>query len=170
MADTSRVRQGHDRSHLVIFLWVWLEVIQICLVTQMFLCSLSLQSCWQFVQKDYRIPSCYLALFCDRKADELKASIDVSEEVVQQFEEFWQRYRDKPFEGRNTLLRNICPQVYGLSTVKLAVALTLIGGVQHVDSSGTRVRGESHLLLVGDPGQSSHSPMLLQVLKSPTSF
>jgi hypothetical protein len=38
-------------------------------------------------------------LFCDRKADELKASIDVSEEVVQQFEEFWQRYRDKPFEG-----------------------------------------------------------------------
>jgi DNA helicase MCM9 len=55
-----------------------------------------------------------------KKADELKASIDVSEEVVQQFEEFWQRYRDKPFEGRNTLLRNICPQVYGLSTVKLA--------------------------------------------------
>ncbi|CAK9250640.1 unnamed protein product [Sphagnum jensenii] len=87
-----------------------------------------------------------------KKADELKASIDVSEEVVQQFEEFWQHYRDKPFEGRNTLLRNICPQVYGLSTVKLAVALTLIGGVQHVDSSGTRVRGESHLLLVGDPG------------------
>lgn len=33
-----------------------------------------------------------------------------------------------------------------------AVALTLIGGVQHVDASGTRVRGESHLLLVGDPG------------------
>jgi hypothetical protein len=33
-----------------------------------------------------------------------------------------------------------------------AVALTLIGGVQHIDASGTRVRGESHLLLVGDPG------------------
>jgi len=33
------------------------------------------------------------------------------------------------------------------------VALTLIGGVQHVDASGTRIRGESHLLLVGDPGK-----------------
>uniref|UniRef100_A0A453R4M2 MCM C-terminal AAA(+) ATPase domain-containing protein n=1 Tax=Aegilops tauschii subsp. strangulata TaxID=200361 RepID=A0A453R4M2_AEGTS len=42
--------------------------------------------------------------------------------------------------------------IFGLFTVKLAVALTLIGGVQHVDPSGTKVRGEPHMLLVGDPG------------------
>jgi DNA helicase MCM9 len=34
----------------------------------------------------------------------------------------------------------------------ISVALTLIGGVQHVDASGTKVRGEPHMLLVGDPG------------------
>ncbi|MCD7448000.1 hypothetical protein HAX54_036820 [Datura stramonium] len=55
-------------------------------------------------------------------------------------------------KGRNAILGGICPQVFGLFTVKLAVALTLIGGVQHVDASGIKVRGESHLLLVGDPG------------------
>lgn len=36
--------------------------------------------------------------------------------------------------------------------VKLAVALALAGGVSRVDPHGSHIRGESHLLLVGDPG------------------
>jgi DNA helicase MCM9 len=42
--------------------------------------------------------------------------------------------------------------VYGLHTVKLALLLVLIGGVQYTDPNGLKVRGESHLLLIGDPG------------------
>ncbi|KAI4375879.1 hypothetical protein MLD38_013697 [Melastoma candidum] len=87
-----------------------------------------------------------------RRTNELKSDINIPADVIMKFNMFWDRFRDTPLKGRNAILRGVCPQVFGLFTVKLAVALTLIGGVQHVDASGTKVRGESHLLLVGDPG------------------
>ncbi|KAL7206043.1 hypothetical protein ACSBR2_018874 [Camellia fascicularis] len=87
-----------------------------------------------------------------RRINELKTDIDIPDNVINQFKNFWLNFKDTPLKGRNAILRGICPQIFGLFTVKLAVALTLIGGVQHADASGTKVRGESHLLLVGDPG------------------
>ncbi|XP_073011260.1 probable DNA helicase MCM9 isoform X2 [Typha latifolia] len=87
-----------------------------------------------------------------RRTNELKSDIDIPDDIIKKFEQFWLDCRTTPLRGRNTILQGICPQVFGLFTVKLAVALTLIGGVQHVDASGTKVRGEPHMLLVGDPG------------------
>lgn len=39
-------------------------------------------------------------------------------------------------KGRNLILRAICPNVYGLFVLKLATALTLIGGVPKIDKQG----------------------------------
>ena len=54
-------------------------------------------------------------------------------------------------------LRSVCPQIYGLFVVKLACLLMLIGGVARLDGSGTAIRGEVHMLLVGDPGTGAQS-------------
>ncbi|KAJ2581487.1 DNA helicase mcm9 [Coemansia sp. RSA 1836] len=80
------------------------------------------------------------------------ASSVVTDEVRQGFRAFWRAHADAPMRGRDAVVGSMCPQVYGLFSVKLAVLLVLIGGVARADASGLRVRGEAHLLLVGDPG------------------
>jgi DNA helicase MCM9 len=58
-----------------------------------------------------------------------------------------------PLHGRNIILKSVCPQLHGLKTVKLAFLLALLGGVPRSEpDGGATVRGDSHLLIVGDPG------------------
>lgn len=56
---------------------------------------------------------------------------------------------------RDALVQSICPEIYGMHVVKLAIALAVCsGGVENTTAtaSGSSMRGQSHLLLVGDPG------------------
>uniref|UniRef100_A0A8P4KL50 DNA helicase MCM9 n=1 Tax=Dicentrarchus labrax TaxID=13489 RepID=A0A8P4KL50_DICLA len=76
----------------------------------------------------------------------------VMKDVQKEIEEFWNSCKHDPIAGRNQILLSLCPQVFGMYLIKLAVAMVLAGGVQRTDSSGTKIRGECHMLLVGDPG------------------
>ena len=72
------------------------------------------------------------------------------------FSRYWSHYRSdgrSEFEGRDNIVNSICPQLYGLYLVKMALLLTLVGGcATKSDSTGVRSRSQSHLLIVGDPG------------------
>jgi replicative DNA helicase Mcm len=50
------------------------------------------------------------------------------------------------------IVNSIAPSIYGYREVKLAIALLLFGGVPKVYPDGVRVRGDIHVLLIGDPG------------------
>lgn len=50
------------------------------------------------------------------------------------------------------LINSIAPSIYGYDEIKLALALQLFGGVKRIAPDGTKLRGDIHILLVGDPG------------------
>ena len=50
------------------------------------------------------------------------------------------------------LKASIAPAIYGFDEIKESVVLQLFGGVPHIMPDGTRIRGNIHILLTGDPG------------------
>lgn len=52
---------------------------------------------------------------------------------------------------------SIAPKIHGYDTIKEAVALQMFGGVRSEYPDGTIDRGDSHVLLLGDPGTAKSS-------------
>eukprot|EP00917_Polyrhabdina_sp_WS-2016_P022003 GHVP01047648.1.p1 GENE.GHVP01047648.1~~GHVP01047648.1.p1 ORF type:complete len:651 (+),score=131.16 GHVP01047648.1:129-2081(+) len=91
------------------------------------------------------------------KAYDLIVFSDSSDDLCKnEYESFFLRYHEKnkktPYRARDFLVGSICPDICGLHYVKLAVLLTLIGGVSQNIDDGTSIRGEGHILIAGDPG------------------
>ena len=84
--------------------------------------------------------------------NEQRSVVHVSRELRLEFDGFWQKFKDLPLRGRDVLVASSCPSLAGMYLPKLALLLTLLGGVSFTDERGMRVRGESHMLLVGDAG------------------
>ncbi|HZD42941.1 MAG TPA: minichromosome maintenance protein MCM, partial [Methanomicrobiales archaeon] len=62
------------------------------------------------------------------------------------------------------ITRSIAPTIYGSDDVKEAIALQLFGGIPKEMPDGSHLRGDIHMLLVGDPGIAK-SQLLRYVVK-----
>ncbi len=60
--------------------------------------------------------------------------------------------------------QSIAPSIYGMQDVKTAISLVLFGGIAKEMPDGSRLRGDIHMLLVGDPGIAK-SQVLRYVIK-----
>ena len=62
----------------------------------------------------------------------------------------------------NKLISSVGPALYGLDAIKEGIALQLFGGEMHIQKDKSRVRGDIHILLVGDP--STAKSVLMKVV------
>lgn len=84
-------------------------------------------------------------------------SIEVLQQEYEEFE-ITEEDKKKIIELSNDpdifskIVKSIAPAIYGHEDIKLAVALQLFGGVPKKLPDGSEIRGDVHVLLVGDPG------------------
>ena len=84
-------------------------------------------------------------------------NVEVSQKVLEELEiskederKILELARDPKI--REKIISSVAPAIYGYEHIKKAIALLLFGGVPKELRDGTRIRGDIHVLLVGDPG------------------
>ncbi len=68
------------------------------------------------------------------------------------------------------LVKSIAPTIKGHEHIKEAIALQLFGGVKKEYPGGTRIRGNIHILLLGDPGTGKSQLLEYAAKIAPKSF
>lgn len=70
-------------------------------------------------------------------------------------------------EAFDKIVSSISPTIYGYQQEKEALALQLFGGVSKQMDDGTRIRGDIHIALIGDPGTAKSQILRYMALLAP---
>ena len=81
--------------------------------------------------------------FSQIEYDEIKITEEDEKEILKE---------SKNPEFFNNLVKSIAPTIYGLKDEKTGLALQLFGGNPKTMDDGSTIRGDIHILMVGDPG------------------
>jgi len=81
------------------------------------------------------------------KLDKSYAEIDITEEDEAEIK----KLSNSP-DIKKMISSSIAPSIYGYDDIKSALALQLFSGVSKELPDGVRIRGDIHVMLVGDPG------------------
>ncbi len=94
--------------------------------------------------------------------EETFEELDISEEDERQIREI----AEDPhvFE---TLAKSISPSVWGYEEIKKSLVLQLFGGVKKEMIDGSKMRGDIHILLIGDPGVAKSVTLVFMANISP---
>ena len=93
----------------------------------------------------------YFDIYMDGNAIELEEQEYDEVEITPEDEEEILRLAKDP-HVYDKIVGSIAPSIYGYEEVKEAIAHQLFSGVVKTLPDGTRIRGDIHVLLVGDPG------------------
>jgi replicative DNA helicase Mcm len=105
----------------------------------------------------------FFDIFLDGNSLELKEEEFEEIEITEEDEREIMALRDQP-DVYEKLIRSIAPSIYGYEEIKEAMILQLFAGVLKELPDETRVRGDIHVLLVGDPGVAK-SQLLISLVK-----
>jgi DNA replicative helicase MCM subunit Mcm2 (Cdc46/Mcm family) len=79
--------------------------------------------------------------------EEDNESLDITEEDEKKIKDL---AKDEFVQEK--IIRSIAPDIAGMTEVKAACALVLFKGVEKIKRSGHKIRGDIHILIMGDPG------------------
>ena len=82
--------------------------------------------------------------------DEREAEAEALEPTEEEMEQILELSRNPDLRER--IINSIAPSIYGMKWQKEAIAMQLFGGVDKHLPDGTRIRGDIHILMMGDPG------------------
>jgi len=108
----------------------------------------------------------FFDIYLDGNSLELKEE-EFEEIVITEEDEHKIKELKQQSDVYEQLIRSIAPSIYGYDEIKEAMILQLFSGVPKELPDKTRVRGDIHVLLVGDPGVAKSQLLLYQVNLAP---